>query len=221
MLLRPQKESEHKRRDSEFEMPSDLEAHWYGDDTTDSKWTDRAGNGHHATLVGSPTLSANGLTTTSGKYATVPDTPSLGASAGTLCAWVYPTASLTASIRIFLGGWKSPTEYYLGTVTTTAAAGGINNVTANSIAAVAEDTWQHLALRWDGDDITISVDGAKGTPVTQETGSTAAHLMYLGTYDATNYPWVGDMDDVMIFSQCLSDADLADVRANSPGSHAA
>jgi len=199
--------------------PTGTYAHWWGDLLASGDWADRTGAEHHATLVGSPTLSAtDGMTCTVGKYATLADTPTF-ATGGTMCAWVYQTQF--ASTRVALGGWASANEYLLAVLSSGVVQAGYGGTAAYSTGSLSLNTWHHIAMVWTGTHVIAYLDGVAGTPVAKSGSTSSTQTFYIGTYQTTTLPFVGNITDAMVI-QAAQDADgIEYIIDNSPGSKAA
>ena len=85
------------------------------------------------------------------------------------------------------------------------------NVTVHAAAAPLAPGWHHLGMSWDGESVTIFVDGLPvgGGPLATIHRSQAAIL--LGRYDS-GYPFRGDLRGVRIHGRALSPAAFAAYR---------
>ncbi len=210
--------------------PAGLAAWYYGDSLTDGKWTDRSGTGNHAVLVGSPTLSANGLAlngTDQRAYVAANATLAF-AEAYTVCAWVRQSAISggtpfgVVARRLGQAFWAlyARQSYWRGE---TQNGGG--TVTGRTIRAVELDVWHHLAISMHGTGYVVYADGS---PTAEQIGtvtiaSNATSKDIDIGYDAasgaaSHLP--GDLDDIQLYGAALSGEQIAALYANSPGSHA-
>lgn len=198
----------------------------YGSSTTDGKWTDRLGGSAHATLVGSPTLSANGITCASGKYATTGDVGD-GYTALTVCAWVYKTSTSSSGMVIISkrstwGPAGIPFEvqkYGNSPYDMRGYVRGNNNVCPTG-EAISVNAWHHVALTWDGDTAIAYLDGVGHAAAADVSLADNDAAVAIGALPGGAAPFIGNIDDVQLYSAALSADDLADIRANSPGTHA-
>jgi len=191
---------------------------YYGNDLTSGKWTDRTGNGNHATFHGSPAMSAaDGMTTSVGNMANIPDSPTM-ASSGALCAWVKPTSIPSTGFAI--GAW-SPTEYYLGINTGGYCLVGYASKGSQSPNSVSLNTWGHLIMRWTGTQIIAYLDGSPDlSPYNYSSSTSASQKLWFGGRDDNDLVLRGQLDDVWVFDEDPGFNVLDDIRLNSPGSHA-
>ena len=206
--------------------PADLAAWYYGNSVTDSKWTDRSGAGNHATLGGLASLSASGLWLpgASTDFADVPVV--LTGQSLTVSMWAWLEAD-TSTYTVLFGANSYNTGCMFGLQRTGAQAMQmwINSdkiVSANN-TIIATGQWQHTAMVFD-DDLgqgTLYVDGASvGSGAISSSIPTAASGRMGNSPVGFQAPAKGLLDDVFVHLATLSESDISDIIANSPGSHA-
>ena len=177
---------------------------------------DLSGNGNNGTLV-------NATWTASGKFGkalvfngtnaevTIPDAASLHlTSAMTLEAWVNPS-TVSAKWRDVI--YKGGNDNYLLEGTTTRSGGapgggatiGSTDLVLNNTAALAANTWAHLAVTYDGTTMRFYVNG---TQVSSQgiTGSiiTSATPLQIGGDTFYSQYFAGTIDEVRVYNVALT-----------------
>ncbi len=207
--------------------PSGLVGGWSFDEGAGPTAGDRSGRGNTGTLTGGPSW------TTSGRYGgalvfdgvndlvTIPDAASLDLTNQlTMAAWVRPTA---------LGSWKQVllkerpgglayALYATGNASqrpnATLTIGGDREV--NAPAALATNTWTHLAMTYDGAVMRLYVNGSQ-VATRNQTGSTvvSAGPLQIGGNTIWNSEWfTGAIDDVRLYNRALTATEVVTVRDN-------
>lgn len=212
--------------------PSGCVRWYYGDSLTDGKWTDRLGDANHATLVNGATVGGNGLVCVRGSA-----TRALGGDVGdgytalSLFARVYHTSSSSKTTYAYLSKRAAATatgipyelryyQYYEGHPDT-----GVTGVVRGTTPAVKYghalgiNAWHTVAMTWDGDTLTVYVDGSPVSGAADVTLVDNNTQFTVGTDGLGNSGMQGYIDDVMLFSRAISEAEIADIVANSPGRH--
>lgn len=136
----------------------------------------------------------------------------------TMMAWVYNNEATSQSPeRDFVirhaAGWirwnfNEKFDCYIQ------ASGG--DVLADDKQTSTDIRWRHVACTYDGTDVTFYIDGViEGTASTSGTLDTGFQDVQIGK-DSTIAlsSWDGAIDEVMIFNQSLSQADIQDIIAN-------
>ncbi len=187
---------------------------------------DLSGNGNTGTI-------SNATWTTSGKYGkalvfdgtssivTINDSPSLHLTTGmTLEAWVYPTAAP--------GGWvdviyKQNDNYLLEASSTVGLAGptaagtfgdGFQSVAGPS--ALDLNTWTHVAVTFDGANLTVWVNGVSVASLPQTAPLTTSTMpLHIGGDSIYGQYFTGTIDEVRIYNRALSKNEI-EVDMNSP-----
>jgi PKD repeat protein len=176
---------------------------------------DGSGNGNNGTITAATwittgkfgnALSFNG---TSARV-TINDSPSLHLSTGmTLEAWVYPTAS---------GKWrdviyKINDVYYLESSSSQssrpAAGGTFANPEVFGTAALALNTWSHLAATYDGATLRLYVNGTQVDSRAQTgTIQSSTSALSIGGDSLYGQYFAGRIDEVRIYNRALSAAEI-------------
>ena len=179
---------------------------------------DASGNGHTGTI-------SNATWTTAGRYGdalsfdgtdalvTIPDAADLRLTTGmTLEAWVNP-AAVSSDWRDVL--YKGDDNYYLEATSTTSsrpAAGAIVDsayVEAYGTAALAVNTWAHLAATYDGTTLRLYVNG---TQVASKAGSgsllTSTDALQIGGDSLYGQFFKGTIDEVRVYNAALTAAQI-------------
>jgi hypothetical protein len=208
--------------------PANLVAWWYADDTTDGKWTDRSGHGWHATLVGTPTLGATGLTLNGTSQRATVGLWDAGATELTLCGWAHPARTTGNGMGVMSAHQGSYIRAWLGL--------GGNGMAPNALYAftwpgtsldVYRETgtrtagqWVHLAATYKSSHYQCYVNGspaaAEFTTQALPGDNTTVWRIGDGWVDGNKY-WRGTLTDIMAFSRAVAAAEIADIYANSPG----
>jgi hypothetical protein len=206
----------------------------YGDSVTDSKWSDRSGNGHHFTLYGSPTLASDGMTVNeaNSQYARLAESGGLTDGPFTACCWYKATNTSQSGCILFVGDdyGAAPQRGGIGF-----GAGGTDwdgtgehlLILNGSVAWLTPPTAVHLGTAWHHLALAFAAGGAyevwaDGTSVLSGTSDLNGGLLVpqisVGYEINTRYAH-GTIDDVMIYDSVLSHDEIHDIMANSPGKH--
>jgi uncharacterized repeat protein (TIGR01451 family) len=179
--------------------------------------TDLSGNGNTGAL-------ANTTWTSSGKYGgalafdgstsrvTIADAASLRLTTGmTLEAWVNP-AVVTDAWRDLI--YKGNDNYFLMATTNGGAPGGGGifggaDVPVMGTGALPINTWTHLAVTYDGAQLTLYVNGVQVANVAQ-TGAiaTSGNPLQLGSDSIFGQAFQGLMDEVRVYNVALPAAQI-------------
>ncbi len=172
---------------------------------------DLSGNGNTGTATGATwttgefgnALSFNG----SSSMVSINDAASLDLTSGmTLEAWVYPTSlSSTWSDVIF----KSGDVYFLMGSTPTSQFPDVGgSFTANNsygTAALAINTWSHLAGTYDGTTLKLYLNGNLVSSVSVSgTIPTSTGALSIGGDSGSGQYWTGKIDEVRVYNRALS-----------------
>lgn len=191
---------------------------WYSaaDVAAGGTWTDQSGNSHTATLVGNAAVTAGtGLALDgTGDWATV-----AGAFAGAT-AWTYAAWVKSAAVNVRVLGWNGYTDdWYLsvsgaGYKQGVYSGGFLYDSTVNALNA-----WVHLAVTWTTPNtLAYYVGGSLSSSVAS--GAALPTTLRLGASQFGETPFNGTLDDIQLYNVALSAPNIADLYANSPGSHA-
>ena len=157
--------------------------------------------------------------TTAGKYGnalvfngtsarvTIPDSPSLRLAAGmTLEAWVYPQAVSSAWRDVI---YKGNDNYYLEATSATSSrpagggtfAGGSGTTDVYGTAALAVNTWTHLAVTYNGATLSLYVNGVLASSQAR-TGNiaTSTNPLSIGGDSIYGQYFQGRIDDVRVYN---------------------
>ena len=206
--------------------PAGLAAWLYGDSITDGKWTDRSGNARHATLYADAEIGVNGLTLDgTDDYAAIDHDAALSGTAATYCCWGRRSAADRKDV--WLNKQNTSGSSYLG----------VNTEATNMVKAYAEtsggwkiidgadsidaDEWVHYAVVGETNALRLYVDGNLAASLTGTWALSARTTpLLIGRGYQPNAFTYGVIDDVQIYTAALSSDAIADIYANSPGSHA-
>ena len=208
---------------------SGLVAAWGFNEGSGTTVSDVSGSGNTGTIQGATwsTLGRFGNALSfdgSNDIVLVPSSASLNMTTGlTVSAWVFPTGSQS--------GWRAIVQkevdaYFLHASSSNGArrpaAGGTFNGTGNYVAApssIANSTWTHLALTYDGVTIRLFVNGTlvASTPQTGALENNNSPLRIGG-----NSPYIeffqGRIDDVRIYNRAQVAAEIQSDMAVGVGS---
>jgi hypothetical protein len=213
-----------------------LVGHWKMDETS---WNndcatntvmDSSGHGNNGTscpATTGPTGGASGKfgnagsfdgATTNDDYVSVSsvDVDLLGAS-GTISAWAYPTATGT-NRYVFQSVGTSTNRFYIQY-----DAGNFNVTRGNPattmtiLSSAALNTWHHLVLTWDANNLYGYADGAYIGTNTYTNTSTTGSGSLIGTQLGGSKTFPGSIDEVRIYNRTLESAEVAKLYAFGPG----
>jgi len=200
-------------------------AHYAGEGESLGQLMDTSGNGHHGVLSGVSHVEGrfgSALRFQSGNFASVPNFPQ-ATSSYTVAMWVRPVAgdacasycTLASTEAVFVGGWEmnvklsaAETGYHFGY-----PYGG----DATFIYAHVDNlwvklgVWTHLAAVLDADTMRLRlyvdgvlIDDQEAKNLIQR-GSTT---LYLGRWLGEQRFYVGDLDDLVMYSRPLDPAEI-------------
>jgi glucose/arabinose dehydrogenase/PKD repeat protein len=144
---------------------------------------------------------------------TIPDAPGLRLTNGmTLEAWVYPTAVSSAWRDVV---YKGDDNYYLSATSTNSSRPVGGAVFSGSYgeavgqAALATNTWTHLAMTYDGQTLRLYANGTEVSSK-QQTGSirTSTNPLQVGGDAFYGQYFAGRIDEVRIYNQALTAAQV-------------
>jgi hypothetical protein len=140
---------------------------------------------------------------------TINDAASLRLTTGmTLEAWVNPSAPTNAWQAVI---YKAQDNYCLAATTSNASRPGACGIAGPiyGTAALAANTWAHLAATYDGATLRLYVNGAQVWSVAQ-TGSvlTSANPLQIGADSLRGNFFTGIIDEVRIYNRALSQAEI-------------
>lgn len=202
--------------------PAGLEEWHYGSATeAGGEWTDRSGNGNHASLNLGASIGANGLTggATNDDYAVISATIPSAQLTYSLCAWIFLDAALSADMGVF-GGYGTASIYWLDYL-----SGPTWRIGANAPVAYGatngdwRNSWVHCAWVADGGDIEFFLNGVSdGSAAGRAPDIGPGSLELIGRSGSAKNMDNGFIDDAMIFpATAISAADILDIYNNSPG----
>jgi hypothetical protein len=176
-------------------------------------------NGHDGVVVGTPTwvggkygeaLLFNGAT----RVDVVDDDIFDFTTSMTMMAWVLPTGAA--------GGWrdvvmKSVDMYYLDINGPTLATGGTYAGGSLFGPTLQANVWTHVASSFDGTTIRLFVNGVQvaSKVAASSTIATSSGALSFGGDGTFGQYWVGVIDEVRVFSEALTAAQIA-VYMNTP-----
>ena len=152
-----------------------------------------------------------------GDLVKVPDSDGLDLAGDklTITAWVKPHSSQVGPLVKKI----NPTHGYRINITGTGALRFVlrrngQNKTVTSTTTVPLNKWTHVAVRYDGAQMRIFINGTIDTATTAATNAntpiaTTAPVLIGG--DTSRHHFHGYMDDVSIYNRALSDSEIADL----------
>lgn len=225
---------------------ADLVGWWKLDERSGSLAHDASGLGHDGTLTGAVSFSSDALlgnaasfTGPEGRIA-VPHTADLEPEKGTIQAWIKVSAldnwdvvAKVSSCRVRTDPPCTATVGFSVIGLRLRASGGVSAFVANddpttpgapwrfaesAPGLVSPGNWHHLAMRWDGSEIAVFVDGVEravtaydpvpGSGLSYHGGSP----LYLGVGTAWGIPgsheFIGQIDDVRYYARARPDVEI-------------
>lgn len=206
--------------------PAGLVGWWYGDSLTNGAWTDRLAGGNHADLFGDASVGSDGILLDGvGDYAKASDSgfPSGVVAALTVLFWCRPIALVPDMTAISYGTAQQSRAIGINYRSNTKmrVLAYLNDANGASTTTLAVNAWQHRGFSLAGSSVTYWTGGATdGIATMSATPNVTANALWIGMLTGI-LPWSGYVDDVQIYASVLSASEVADIMANSPGSHAA
>lgn len=186
---------------------------------------DDSGRGHPGTLFNSPTFPAGhtslGLKclASSTQYVEVADHADFTfTSTWTVMCWVKPTSLVVGELVCKRNQWwfsmdtagKVQHGFYF--------SGGGNAAGVQSTNAMTAGNWYHWAARFDGTQYDVVFNGVQDTGLTDASGKTMADTtdpVRMGSWDGASEFLDATIDDVRIYNEWLSDAQITSLM-NTP-----
>jgi hypothetical protein len=199
--------------------------HWKLDDGNGLTVADASGNGLAGVLVNRPVwtsgrlgggLSLNGTN----DYVQIPNPGPLSPQKITLSLWVNPSsfANTNGSSMLANVGLRDASDGYYGLAIDTAGkpvallniGDGEGNAFRLKGSPLTVGQWSHLAMTYDNATLKLYIDGvaAGQVPINRVRTTSPAPLVFGRRGDAAHY-FKGMLDDVQLYSQALSAADIA------------
>jgi len=150
-------------------------------------------------------------------YISVPAASNLDLTTFTVDAWINPTATGSAAYIVDKSGGNSPgVNYYLALTSDNHAEfgfqdGSYRNVDSTNVILL--NTWTHLAGTYDGATVKLYVNGALDASLTYSGTPPVGHPLRIGLRNDDQFPVVGLVDEVEIFSRALTDTEVATIFA--------
>jgi hypothetical protein len=203
-------------------LSAGLVSHWRLDEMGGTTAGDSAG-ANAGTLSGSVSFTgaggvAGGALSCSGGQVTIPATALAviePADRVSVSLWVYPTSLAASYNTVFdtagrqLSLWiESATVGWIG------VGGSSLGLAFNPAWTVNE--WQHLVLTYDASVARVYRNGILAGSVTLNGGSFSQAWVFGGNPSGGGSPWAGLMDDIQLYSQTLTPAEIV-VLYNNPG----
>lgn len=206
--------------------------HWKLDDGTGLIVADASGNGLAGALVNPPVwtsgrlgggLSLNGTN----DYVHIPNPGPLSPQQLTLSLWVNPSSVANAHGSSMLAnvGLRDGSDGHYGLAIDTTgrpvAMVSIGDGEGNTFylkgAALTVGQWSHLAMTYDNATLKLYVDGAGAgqVPINRVRTTSPAPLVVGRRGDGVQY-FKGVLDDVQVYSQALSETDIAALVGSTP-----
>ena len=204
-----------------------LAADWkLGEPSGATSFADASGNGNAGSCGSAcPTLGAAGKVGTAASFSgssqiIVPDSPSLRLNQFTIALWVFPTQvksgyqllvakeDSSANNRNY-GLYIAPNS--LQVRYTVWAADCATKLGANSIGQMALNTWNYVVFTYDGATAELYLNGVLDSATAAPAGGLcqAAVPLKIGMETSALLPFSGSLDDIEIYSQALTAAQVA------------
>jgi hypothetical protein len=218
-------------------VKNQLVAHWAFDEGTGATVGDSSGNGHDGVLSGESWVTAGrfggALSLASGNSVAVAGFPPATAS-WTVSVWTRVSTTdlaadavdlttLISTETVFVGGWQMQLDNRPGYQVFDAAyhvGPGDSDYVVAVCRCIAPDRWIHLTAVWDGvnDKLTLYRDAdavdEKPMPVHILMGETT---LLMGKWSMVGRYFVGQIDDVAIWSRALNAAEIRFLSTSPPG----
>jgi chitodextrinase len=206
---------------------------WRFEEGSGTTAADSSGNGNTGTLTNSPAWTtgeignALSFSASDGNYVEADgsgDLANLYNSGMTVMAWIYPTATgghIIDKDNKVVGGWRLDMEtntvgFYV--------AEGQTDVIRESASTIVLNTWQHVAVTWDGStsggNIHIYINGVLADGTSQDGtgpfGSDAAAPFTIANrpYDAA-VGFTGVIDEVRVYNKVLSASEIQTIASDT------
>lgn len=203
----------------------DLAGHWPLDEQDGSIAADRSSNANDGTLIGGPIWSTghvDGGLRFDGvdDHVRVEDGEGLNPPELTIAFWVRPARVEGATQTLVQKLQEEDTDGWLLALAgelpphvawSVCASGSCDD--AISTTEVRADQWLHVAAVLSGSTSTLYLNGLPEASVTAPMGATT-DPMFFGAEDGMLYPLEGLLDDVRLYSQALTDEQIAALAAN-------
>ena len=148
-------------------------------------------------------------------YLSYPTSGNINAIVGTVAAWVYPYSTGVNGTIFRLTGSTSGYVILRNSGTTLEAFWGTGAVSAS--VALTANTWQHLAITFDGATLRVYVNGTLATSGAAVGVTGLPANMYVGIADGVNGPFPGLIDDLVILDRAAAADEIRAVyESNAP-----
>jgi len=199
--------------------------------------TDHSGNVNTGTLINSPTWTTGNKGSAlnfTDSYVNIPSSTSLNTitSAITLSAWIKASANTATSTiieRWLYGTGVNQRAYNLYVGANGKISFGVSNdgTSANAkwlttTATITRDVWTYITVSFDGTTMKIYINGTISTSVAAgfSTIFVPTGNVHIGKWQTTattwELPFIGAIDEVKIFNEALSSAEIKDLYNDVP-----
>ena len=196
---------------------------WRLDESSGTLTTDSSSNANNGALTNSSFTSGifkNAYQFTgTGSYVSIPSSSSLDITGTNMSmeGWIYPTLNSSyGTIISKINTTNSTRQYGVFTVPNNLSALyiGLNPIYNGPIALsspIILNTWNHIAVTYDGTKLVAYLNGAKSYSgaLTGSITSVAGSIVYLGEELNVN-PFTGSIDDVRVYRRPLTDYEVYD-----------
>ena len=200
---------------------------WLLDESEGTVVEDSSGNGHDGEIVGSLGWvegKSNSALEFPGGYVSIPHSDALTLTTFSITAWVRLVDVGAYQALVEKGALAGDVRnYYLAVTPDGLLYGGFKGANGwNSCVAemVVDEQWHHVAVTYDMESILTYVDGASSSEITlgEEGGIDPLQNDAPVTFGVTNTgggePAQGIIDEVAIFNDALSEADVKNIMKN-------
>lgn len=206
---------------------TNLKAHWRMNEASGNRIDSHQG----LTLVqnGSVTSATGKLgdaavfSGSSANYLSIASTADLqiGTSQFTLLGWVYPATGGGSVQNLYVKWGAGGNEILVRLNATRNLVAFLNdgsNKSVTSTTALSVDTWSFIAVRYNGINLSVSVNGGAWDNVAHTTGSqSGTESVTIGERPGTTGPLLGRIDSLSFIKEALSDADVTFIYNSANG----
>ncbi|PIT91053.1 hypothetical protein COU17_02710, partial [Candidatus Kaiserbacteria bacterium CG10_big_fil_rev_8_21_14_0_10_49_17] len=215
-----------------------LVGHWKFDETTSGgadSVADSSGQGNHGTPTSAPSVTsvvapASATSTCAltfdgtGEYVsdTSPSGFNTGTDARTISGWIRVTDTATTKVPFAYGVCGSGNDgkafgVYLNSSETLSFWGCGGSYDFSTETTVTPDVWTHIAVTYDGTDVSVYKNGtlASTSPRTLNSSTAYWQVGSASLLDSGNFHFEGSVDDVRVYAKALSSSEITSISART------
>ena len=198
---------------------------FYDMETTlaDGRLRDWSGNGGHATLSGTTSVTGkvgNARSFASSNYVQAGDAPVLSPGMITVAAWVSISSSAGTYNPVVVKGQSGVDFQYYMDVRKVGTAWKLNaqvknvagtTASATSSTSITAATWTHVGFTFDGSTVRLYINGVADTTTASLSGSlrTTGQPLRIGHYYGSTSYFLGSIDEVQLWDRALALEEIA------------